>query len=1105
MESSLNLVRRLATLDDFDQRTELVFEHPELLNPQTQAALQKELKTLPPQECEALQPILFSLTSIRLRIESGEASYIIGMGPIERIWSQLETGEISESQATVLAKRVGSENGLSPLYCAHLSGHLIDLAHEGEWQTALRYAHLLAVAVRSLPSGEVELIAYANPILDWIEIAKESLVHLGDRRVYRQAQADGEALVRQADKHKEDLLRGAVLHRLGVLSLDPYRSGRSSLNYAVEIKVWQHRLADYYSSVLEEIPESEWLMPEPLEALRQAETYLRQAMDLRQGHDKGLTLKALVNDLEWRQRVLEDETVSRDEIVQLAVQALDALVADEDPAAMLDMMKTLDNYNTPIPPHHLQWFEDLFSIKSPDDYAEQFGDRRAVDMLFQAAQFLKHDNPAKAIQLVQAAQALIRRFGQEELAISAWNLELALVMKAYAGDFEGFEPAESLQDTLAKLQGRSEEKGWSTAAIGAHLLHLVMHAADNSQEASGLRILDSIAHLAPDIFHDHSEAMLNVRSRLLINVGAEAYNQKNYRDSVAAYVQAIQSLLQLGLVNRPLVILTRLADVVADCDPQAAINLIYGLQPVALELERTIGSAAVRLLQQMYRRINSQLFVFEQGEVSAIALNDLWQLAKGLRFATLLGREEQLDISGDKRCESLLKGIAEVEPGSMLEAESTNLDYIQILLEDLSLTAYDQEREQAAGEDHGQRLRNLQNSFDTYLNERLLFQNGDEASYLTPAQVMDALDERTVLISYYIGQTADLNYVTINLLAFTQQSITAVTIPTGIENKSAGVGAEQQLLLPPLGFEISDVRYAITQLPAFPGQPVSKEAAEQLEFCQHLFFGSFLSELGKYKEQGKDHLCVIPHGPLHYFPFHLLGPIGEPLAENWIVTYLPHIKLLTTPAAPPNVLPRMPSAIAMGISFQQFNPFQQDLLPQSISETESIAQIFKTPPLLERDVTRSRWMAALQSVPFVHLSTHGAHNRYAPAFQCLYLAPEDASDGRFFAYELIGLDLKGLKILTLSACETVLGRFDPSDNLRGIPAYLLTGGVKTIIGTLWSARPEAAERFFTTFYSELSGGKSTLDAFALAQRATREQFPLYDDWGPFYYIGDWQQ
>ncbi|HWN44992.1 MAG TPA: CHAT domain-containing protein [Thermoanaerobaculia bacterium] len=1106
MESSLHLILRLAALDDFGQRTELVFENPQLLNPQIQAALHEELQTLSSQEREILQGVLLTLFSIRNRLESGEARYPFGTGPIEPIWTQQGNGEINDSQANALAARLGSENRLSPVYCENLSGYLVDLAHSGQWQTALQRARLLMAAIQALPAGEAELISYANSVLDWIEIAKEALVQLGDRRIYQQARKIGEALVRQATLSNSDLLRGAALHRLGILSLDPYRAGRSSTSYASTIELWRRRLANDYPSVLEESPENEWLMPEPMEGLLLAEALLRQAVGFRQGHEKGLTLKALVNDLDWRRGVLQDATVQVDEIVQTAIDAMDALDADEDPAAMLDMIETLDRYHAPIPQRHTKQIESLLSIKTPADHAHQVGDRRAVDRALWAAQLLAREQPAEAIQLVQGTQSLIRHLGNEELLVTAWNLEFRLIMRLYAGDFEISQPTDSLQDILQELRRRSDERQWSQSTMGAHLLHLVIAAAERDQEVFGLQILDQIDQLAPEILQKHPEAILNKRSRLLANLGAEDYNQGAHGNSAAAYIQAIQLLLQLGLANRSLDLLTHLSDVVGSSDPPTAANLVYQLQQVALELERMIGPAATRLLQQMYRQINSQLFALGQDEVSTIAINDLYQLAKGLRFAASLEEDNRSDPRSDPYSASLLRRISEVESTLAPESGSTTLEGVQSLLADLALTAYDQEQEQSTGRDSKQRLHNLQNSFDTHLNNQLLSQAGTEVSYVTNDQIIKALDARTVLINYYLAQTADADRVAINLLVFTDQSITAVHIPTGIENKWAGVGTEPQLLVPPLGLEIFSLRGFITQYPAFPGHPVSKQAAEWLEFSQRLFFGHFFDELGKLRAQGKDHLCIIPHGPLHYFPFHLIkGPDGKPLAEDWIITYLPHIKLLTArvpQAAPPA---RNASPVAMGISFQQFNLFQQEPLPQSISETEAVASIFGTPHVLEREATRGRLVAALQSAPYVHLSTHGTHNSYAPAFQCLYLAPEATSDGRFFAYELIGLDLRGLEVLTLSACESVLGRFDPADNLRGIPAYLLMGGLKTLIGTLWEAQAEPAERFFTTFYKELLGGRSRLDAFAHAQRAARQEFPEYDAWGPFCYIGDWQQ
>jgi len=99
--------------------------------------------------------------------------------------------------------------------------------------------------------------------------------------------------------------------------------------------------------------------------------------------------------------------------------------------------------------------------------------------------------------------------------------------------------------------------------------------------------------------------------------------------------------------------------------------------------------------------------------------------------------------------------------------------------------------------------------------------------------------------------------------------------------------------------------------------------------------------------------------------------------------------------------------------------------------------------------------------------------------------------------------LSQLHLVTLSACETALGRFDIGDNLRGLPAALLLGGASCLIGTLWAVDADASKFFFVTLYTTLNAGSSRLEAFATAQRATRRQFPRYQDWGAFYLIGQW--
>jgi CHAT domain-containing protein len=222
------------------------------------------------------------------------------------------------------------------------------------------------------------------------------------------------------------------------------------------------------------------------------------------------------------------------------------------------------------------------------------------------------------------------------------------------------------------------------------------------------------------------------------------------------------------------------------------------------------------------------------------------------------------------------------------------------------------------------------------------------------------------------------------------------------------------------------------------------------------------------------------------------------------ITYLPNLYLLISRRGQPAVQAHRDRALtAIGLGFEHVNPLDLPELPQSISEARQVAAIFNSEPVLDEQATKPAVIQALRSSRYVHISTHGRHNVAAPAFQCLYLSPDADSNARLFAYELLALDLRGLELLTLSACETALGRFDTADNLRGLPASFLLAGVATLIGTLWLVAVEPAESFFTSLYEQLKAGATRLEAFTTAQQMTRAEFPKYRHWGAFYLIGEW--
>jgi len=195
--------------------------------------------------------------------------------------------------------------------------------------------------------------------------------------------------------------------------------------------------------------------------------------------------------------------------------------------------------------------------------------------------------------------------------------------------------------------------------------------------------------------------------------------------------------------------------------------------------------------------------------------------------------------------------------------------------------------------------------------------------------------------------------------------------------------------------------------------------------------------------------------------------------------------------------------VAIGHTFKGNQPHSKRALPHVADELEQIRAACGAEILLDEAATEPAFARAAKEARWLHIATHGRNRTAAPAFQTVYLHPDADSDGRLCAYEVLAHDLRGVDLVTLSACETALGRIDISDNPRGLPACLFLAGASTIIGTLWEVNSEASALFFSTLYKRLAKGESKLAAFRTAQQVTRKQFPAYCHWGAFQYSGAW--
>ncbi len=95
--------------------------------------------------------------------------------------------------------------------------------------------------------------------------------------------------------------------------------------------------------------------------------------------------------------------------------------------------------------------------------------------------------------------------------------------------------------------------------------------------------------------------------------------------------------------------------------------------------------------------------------------------------------------------------------------------------------------------------------------------------------------------------------------------------------------------------------------------------------------------------------------------------------------------------------------------------------------------------------------------------------------------PAGVDDGILTAREIAGLDLRGMELVVLSACQTGLGDI-ASDGVYGLQRAFKIAGAKTLVVSLWEVSDQATQVMMTEFYKALAAGKTKRDAFNAAQK-----------------------
>lgn len=186
-------------------------------------------------------------------------------------------------------------------------------------------------------------------------------------------------------------------------------------------------------------------------------------------------------------------------------------------------------------------------------------------------------------------------------------------------------------------------------------------------------------------------------------------------------------------------------------------------------------------------------------------------------------------------------------------------------------------------------------------------------------------------------------------------------------------------------------------------------------------------------------------------------------------------------------------------------------LPDTHTEVQKIDSLFRlhqfsTLLCTHRQATEHTFKKTnLLPYSYVHLATHGMVNESKPELSELFLCKEGGSneDGNLFTGEIFNLKLNA-RLVTLSACQTGLGKITRGEGIIGLSRALLYAGAQNVMVSQWTVNDASTAALMVEFYKNLLSGNSNLALALQKAKCSLAKHPTYAQpyyWAPFVLIG----
>jgi len=288
-------------------------------------------------------------------------------------------------------------------------------------------------------------------------------------------------------------------------------------------------------------------------------------------------------------------------------------------------------------------------------------------------------------------------------------------------------------------------------------------------------------------------------------------------------------------------------------------------------------------------------------------------------------------------------------------------------------------------------------------------------------------------------------------------------------------------------------------------------------------------------DANREHIIVVPDGILHLLPLDTLrDSAGALLLESRTISYVPAATVLevlrnekATTAGQHTFLGvgdvpyqnqghvsaklEKPSGLAQRIERGLSDVFGTALhdLPETREEVLTVSKVVGKDSvlLLGPNATETAFKSEpLADFKMVHIAAHGFVDTQFPERSGLVLGVDPAShdDGLLQVREIIRLHFNA-DLVTLSACNTGVGKIEGEEGVTNLVEAFLVSGAKAVVASLWSADDTYTGALMERFYIHIAEGQPKATALRHAKLDLLERDgghvpPYY--WGAFVLVGE---